>query len=408
MMNDATLILSSPILYSLELTPLCNNACPGCSNVFAHYGSSLPLSAVQWWDILEHLKPHIHRLKLTGGEPTLHPEFESIVGVLRKLDLSFAIFTNGRWRDPGYLMAFLRTLPHCAGLLVSLHGATAASHDAFTGVPGSFDETCANIHRAVAAGLNVTTSTVITGYNWFEIGEVARLSRQLGANHAVFNRYLGKPLPQVEPEDGRLRQAIETVETLRRRGERVKFGNCIPQCFCPSSSTGCLAGIAYCTIDPWGNVRPCNHAPLVCGNLLEHSIEALWRGEAMSRWRSMIDKACRNCLELSRCHGGCRAVAMLRGGDPLMREPVLVKSEPRREVELYEGAHPVGRYTLRAEDFGYILIRGNHIVPISAAAKLVLDACDGETTLLQLRDRFGQEALDFVGSLVQKGLVELR
>jgi hypothetical protein len=47
-------------------------------------------------------------------------------------------------------------------------------------------------------------------------------------------------------------------------------------------------------------------------------------------------------------------------------------------------------------------------VPVTAAAKPVLDACDGTTTLLQLRERFGQESLDFVGSLVKKGLVELR
>lgn len=409
MMTDAALILSSPIFYSLELTFVCNNACPGCGNVFDPHRSSPPLSAVQWRELLDHLQPHVHRLKLTGGEPTLHPEFESIVGALRELDVPFALFTNARWRDPVRLVTFLRVSPHCVGLLVSLHGATAASHDAFTGVLGSFDETCANVRRAVAAGLNVTTSTVITGYNWREIGDVARLSRELGANHAVFNRYLGKPLQQVEPDDAELRRAIEMVETLRRRGERVKFGNCIPQCFHPSSSTGCLAGIAYCTVDPWGNVRPCNHAPLVCGNLLAQPIEEIWCSEAMSRWRDMIVEQCWRCLELPRCHGGCRAVAMLRDRDPLMRDPVLEKeAEASEELGLYEGARPMGRYALRTENFGYVLIRGNHIVPVSAAAKPVLDACDGGTTLLQLRERFGQEALDFVGSLVQKGLIELR
>ena len=92
-----------------------------------------------------------------------------------------------------------------------------------------------------------------------------------------------------------------------------------------------------------------------------------------------------------------------------MQAPILEKEpEPPEELTLYEGARPVGCYALRAEHFGYVLVRGNRLVPVTAAAKPVLDACDGTMTLLQLRERFGQESLDFVGSLVKKGLVELR
>jgi radical SAM protein with 4Fe4S-binding SPASM domain len=407
--HNRSLVLSSPIFFALELTPACNNHCPGCCNVFPHTSTPQPLSARQWAKILAELKPDIHRLKLTGGEPTLSPEFEPFVATLRDLDIPFALFTNARWRDPGQLVAFLQTVLQCKGLLVSVHGSTAASHDAFTRVPGSFAETCANIHRAVAAGLNVTTSTVITCHNWHEVGGIVRLSQQLGANHAVFNRYLGKSMSQVEPDEGHLRQAIEAIDSLRRRGNPVKFGNCVPQCFYPSSSAGCLAGVAYCTVDPWGNVRPCNHAPLICGNLLEQSIEEIWHGEAMTCWREMIAEQCWHCLELSHCHGGCRAVAMIQGveRDPLMRDPILEKEpEPQEELILYEGAHPVGRYALRAEEFGYVLINGNRIVPVVAAAKPVLDTCDGHTTLRQIERQFGPNALSLVGSLYQRGMIE--
>jgi len=405
------LVLSFPVFFALELTPVCNNYCPGCGNVFTQNHTPPPLSAIQWQEICAELRPHIHRLKLTGGEPTLHPEFKVVITTLRELQVPFALFTNARWHDPTDLVTFLQTVPQCRGLLVSLHGATDASHEAFTCVPGSFAETCANIRRAVAAGLNVTTSTVVTGYNWYDIEDIARLSQKLGANHAVFNRYLGNPLPQIEPDEGQLRQAVETIDRLRRQGRQVKFGNCIPQCFYPSSSTGCLAGVAYCTIDPWGNVRPCNHAPLVCGNLLEQSTEEIWHGEAMNHWRGMIAEQCWHCVELPRCHGGCRAVAMIQGieRDPLMRPPIMEREHRSpEELVLYEGAHPVGRYTLRVEEFGYVLVRGSYIVPVAAAARSVLDACDGKTSLLQLQEHFGQEALDFVGSLVQKGLIELR
>jgi radical SAM protein with 4Fe4S-binding SPASM domain len=385
--RDPATVLSAPILYSLELTSTCNNRCIGCGNVFADNRTPQPLSAARWREILVSLRPHIHRLKLTGGEPTLHPEFDTVVATLQEFDISFALFTNARWRDPARLVAFLQTAPQCRGMLVSLHGSASASHDAFTGMPGSFDETCANICHAVAAGLNVTTSTVITSHNWHEVGDIVCLSQELGANHAVFNRYLGKSLPQIEPTEDQLHQAVEAIDNLRSQGDRVKFGNCVPQCFHPSSSTGCLAGVAYCTVDPWGNVRPCNHAPLICGNLLEQSIEEIWYGAAMNRWREMIPEQCLYCLKLPRCHGGCRAVAMIQGleTDPLMRNSVLERElEPPEALILYEGAIPVGRYGLRAQDFGYVLVRGNRIVPVAAAAKSVLDACDGCTTLRQI------------------------
>ena len=35
------------------------------------------------------IKPHAHRVKLTGGEPTLYPHFEGIVAYLRELTSPF-------------------------------------------------------------------------------------------------------------------------------------------------------------------------------------------------------------------------------------------------------------------------------------------------------------------------------
>jgi radical SAM protein with 4Fe4S-binding SPASM domain len=407
--------LSSPLFAFLELTATCNNRCPGCGNVFARHGTPPPLSAAQWRQILEQLRPHAVSLRVTGGEPTLHPEFEAILRTIQILEFPFILFTNARWPNPNHMLAFLSAISQCSGLLISLHGAAPTSHEAFTGVLGSFQETVANIRRAVAAGLAVTTSTVITHCNWDDVEEIVALSRALGARHAVFNRYLGLASPEIEPTSPQLRSAVRTLERLRRETiERhlptVKFGNCIPQCWEPSSSSGCLAGVAYCTVDPWGNVRPCNHAPITCGNLMEQSIEEIWHGKAMNQWREMVADQCGDCREFEICHGGCRAVAMLRGveKDPLRREPVLAKaSERQEELVLYEDACPVGRFTIRAEEFGYVLIRGSRFVLVAKAAKPVLDVCDGAMTLHEIRERFGQQALDFVGSLMYKGLIEL-
>ncbi len=406
----AVLILSSPVLYSLELTPACNNRCRGCYNVFANERARPPLTLEGWRRILDCIKPHAHLVKLTGGEPTLHPHFAGIVTHLRELDISFSLFTNGCWPNPEDLVAFLKTVPQLRGLLISLHGATPAAHEAFSGVPGSFARTVANIRRATEAGLPVTISAVIHRRNLDQFQAILDLARDLGADHVAFNRYLGPRNPAIEPTDEQLRQAVLTIETLRQDGAPVKFGNCIPRCFVESSSTGCLSGVAYCTIDPWGNMRPCNHSPLKCGNLLEQSVEEAWHSAEMQRWRGMIPAECHLCAEFPQCHGGCRAMAVELGleKDPLAGAPLLAAQSPPERITLYEGLRPVGAYQLREEKFGYVLMRGNRIVPVAFAHKAVLDACNGQTTLREIETNFGVEGLWLVATLARRGVIELR
>ena len=95
--------------------------------------------------------------------------------------------------------------------------------------------------------------------------------------------------------------------------------------------------------------------------------------------------------------------------DPLIGEPVLTKpQEPPEELVLHEEARPLGRFVIRPEPFGYVLVQGNRVTLVSHAARAVLDVLDGQTTLRQVERRFGEQALSFVGSLYQRGLVKLQ
>ena len=405
-------VLSTPVIYSLEITPVCNNRCRGCSNIFAEAREAHtvppPLGAAEWSVILERIAPHAEQLKLTGGEPTLHPEFETIVRRASDLGLNFSLFTNARWLDPERLIRFLLEIPQCVGLLISLHGPSAPIHESFTGIVGSFAETVTNIKLATSAGLLVATSTVITRQNHDQIAAIAALADDLGADHAVISRYLGAPLPDLEPSADELLSAVHAIEELRRTGAQVRYGDCVPQCFVENSSTGCLAGVAYCAIDPWGNLRPCNHSPTVAGSLLEQPVEPLWHSAAMERWRGLIPVTCHTCAEFSRCHGGCRALVELRPEqrDPLVGAP-LTQVHPPKQIRLHKGLRPVRQHRIRQEDFGYVLMRGNRVVPISVEDKPILDACDGRATLHQIEQSFGQRGLGLVAALYQKGLLEL-
>lgn len=314
----------------LELTPACNSRCPGCLNesfindfsrrtIKPEYRYP-PLSAEKWALLLDVLPLSLEKVILSGGEPTLHAEFEIILKSLEERDLDYAIFTNGRWPNPKRLINILENSAHFSGFLISLHGVDAASHDAFTGMSGSFCETLVNIRRAVASGLSVSLSTVITqeNVNINTIDEFPRLALELGVTEISFNRYLytnhrlaKHPATVQPPSTSQLREAIQLIEGLRTRyaGQlRIGYGPTIPQSFEPSSSRACSAGETSLVVDPWGNVKPCLHTALLCGNLLEQGFGSIWKDENLDMWRDMTTN-----------NGGCRAMALAWGKnqDPL-------------------------------------------------------------------------------------------
>lgn len=400
--------LSVPIYYSLELTAACNSRCPGCSNAFER--ERAPISASGWQQILANIAHHVHSLKLTGGEPTLHPQFEAILKAVAELDIPFTLFTNARWSKPKQLIDLLQSASQGGGLLVSLHGSSPDSHEAFTGQICSFEETITNFRQATKAGLRVHISTVITRWNYEHVDEVVELGQQLGARYIVFNRYIGLKNPQIEPENNQFIAAIHSIENLRREGKPVKFGNCIPQCFIPNSSKGCWAGQAYCTIDPWGNLRPCNHSPLVVGNVFEQQIEELWSSEKMNNWRALLPDECEQCEQLSHCRGGCRAMIEIRqlAQDPLATDPIKNENRASREIVFFEGAYPTLSCIVKSDYFGYTLIKGASFYTVPESAKPFLDTLDGHNTLAEILNIFGQDALNLTGVLYEQGLVELR
>ena len=399
---------STPISYAVEITYNCNHSCPGCANVLGQHRQE---ELRNWRELFDRIAPPDNRrqyaelLRITGGEPTLHPEFGQIIRYIDTFGILHATFTNGRWTDPDSLIELFQPCQNFVGLLVSLHGSTAETHQAFThDALEGFELICDNIRHAAEAGLEVFTNTVLTRDNCGQLDDIIALSQGLGAAYAVFNRYLGKPHP-IEPGEAQLRQAIRRIEALQREGVHCRIGDCIPPCFEKNSSVGSNGGIEHCAISPTGMVRPENLTSYAFGNLCEQSIEAIWRSERAQWYRQQLPEKCLECVELPRCRGGCRSVTVEYEltGDPLMQEPIHT-TEPET-LELDPAWKPAPFFNIRPEPFGYLLARYNWSVPVTHEAKALVEAINGQTTLAQLHRQFGDEVLDFIGQLYREGCV---
>ena len=221
-------------------------------------------------------------------------------------------------------------------------------------------------------------------------------------------RYIGPPLPGIEPTKEELKIAVQEIETLRTEGASVEYGICIPQCFVGNSSTGCTAGAAYVAVDPWGNVRPCNFSPTVIGSLHEHSMHELWHSDKMNAWRALLPDDCTTCAAYPVCHGGCRAVQELRPErrDPLRGDPLTDFVPPREIKELPAHVHPRKNFRIRKEDFGYVLLGQGQAIPVASEASAILNACDGNMSFSELAAEFGQPGLELLGELWETGLLQ--
>jgi radical SAM protein with 4Fe4S-binding SPASM domain len=87
----------------------------------------------------------------------------------------------------------------------------------------------------------------------------------------------------------------------------------------------CAAGTtrAYYTLDPLGNLRPCNHTTTVLGNLLEESFSDLISTERMESFVRAVPDFCNPCVLRDTCQGGCKAAAEVCYGSLSTEEPFL-------------------------------------------------------------------------------------
>jgi radical SAM protein with 4Fe4S-binding SPASM domain len=87
----------------------------------------------------------------------------------------------------------------------------------------------------------------------------------------------------------------------------------------------CAAGTerAYYTIDPVGNVRPCNHTSTILGNLFETSLKAMAKSSKLRQFMKARPLFCAGCRIENDCLGGCKAAAEACYGSLAACEPFL-------------------------------------------------------------------------------------
>lgn len=315
----------------LELTYACNLDCTFCYNDLSLGGKRLSLA--QYRELLDDLASlGVLNLSLTGGEPLAHPRFFEIARHARDLGFVIRLKTNGhaikeavarRIRDE--VDPFL--------VEVSIHGATADTHDRQTRVPGSFARLLGNIRTMKSFGLRVKANSVLTRWNEHEVEELLTLCDDLEVVLQID--------PEVKPKDDgdQSTLAIEASAEGQARYRRVlearsKRDVAVTKDPSPAATRRtnmagtdkhCGAGSNNIAIDPYGSVLPCVQWRVSVGNLHEQRVTEIWAESGMLREVRETTKAARRKLEglgdAGLVSNFCPGAAHTYSGDPLAMYP---------------------------------------------------------------------------------------
>lgn len=316
----------------IYLAGACNLACRHCwiAPQFLAAGQSAPETL---FVSFEHIRKAVNEgrslglnsVKLTGGEPLLHPQFREIVTWLAEAGIGITIETNGTLLTPE-LAVFLKASGRANFISVSLDGADAATHEALRMVPGSFDLAVNGIQALVAAGYRPQMICSLHRDNMGQAEQVIRLASELGCGSVKFNL-----IQSVGRGEGFQRQSGLTIVeclSLQRQAEEewsprwkmpVHFD--VPAAFRSltrfiKGSCGQCAVLNILGLLPSGALALCGIGTLVpeliYGNIAREDLKQVWcASPGLLQLRALIpdglEGICAQCLHRRVCLGSCVA-----------------------------------------------------------------------------------------------------
>ncbi|MDX2150148.1 MAG: TIGR04053 family radical SAM/SPASM domain-containing protein [Bryobacteraceae bacterium] len=336
----------APFLVIWELTQACDLACRHCRASAVPDRDPLELSTPEAFRVLEQIKDFGDPLMVfTGGDPLKRPDLYDIVERSVALGLRTTVTPSA---TPLLTEAAICRLQQCgiSRMAVSLDGATAASHDGFRRVEGSFARTIAALETAKKIGLETQVNTTVTRHNRAELESIARIVGESASRlwSVFFLVVTGRALaeddltaPEYEEVFAFLYRTakkapfdIKTTEAQHYRryvAQQKKAGNALPREAEAAGPIGRQAGIndgkGFLFISHTGEIYPSGFLEVSAGNVRRDPVASVYRNSQLFQVLRDADNLhgkCGPCEYRNLC-GGSRSRAWALSGDYLAEDP---------------------------------------------------------------------------------------
>ncbi|WP_160321742.1 radical SAM/SPASM domain-containing protein [Bradyrhizobium pachyrhizi] len=358
----------APLMAWIELTRACNLRCPHC---FVEGGvaraGELPteriLGLLDEWAAMG-----VFSVILTGGEPTMHPDFVDIVHHAHRLGFTVGLATNGMPITERLLAKLPRDDVIISVSIDHLHGQGA--HSGAT----DFEYVTRKLLMMKQAGFNTSIMTTTSSQNvnalqaiieWAIDNDISLRSVPFVAmGRGSLNRHLVNGVDDVE-RAARFWIAEEEWERVRD----PKIGLCAGKVFnflltMVYATRRCMSGRGLCYVNSNGDVYPCStcsgNKVLCAGNARWTSFAEIWNGYWDIRnitWDSFTE-TCNGCSIRERryfCTGRCPgSSSVLHGrldgcGTTDFQKASILRREELFKAHIHaEPAIPVTRHQVKA------------------------------------------------------------
>ncbi len=270
-LKQRALAKAQPLSAYLELTYRCNWRCVFCYN--PRHADRRGLSLAEWTEVLDDLRTlGTLSLTLTGGEPLTHPDFVAIARAASDRRFAMRIFTNGTLVSEEMADAIAAVRP--LAVEMSLHGATAETHERATGAPGSFEALLRGLDRLAHRGVPLLLKSLVTSLNEHELDGMIALAAQRGIPHQLDATVTPRDDGDLTPLRYR-----PSPEAVRRMYQRAGGQGRLPRAERVTGAANCGLGRVTVAIDPEGEVYPClQWRSTSLGNVRVTRLRELWHG----------------------------------------------------------------------------------------------------------------------------------
>jgi len=340
-----------PFIAIWEVTQACDLACVHCRASAQPERHPEELTTAEGKKLIDEIAAwKVPVFVLTGGDPIKRPDLFELISYARSVGVRVSLTPSATPLLTRDVIVRLKEAG-LARLAVSMDGASAATHDAFRGLSGSFARTLDAVRWANEVGLPVQINTTFSRRNIGEIDEIVSLMEQLSIT--LWSVFFLVPTGRGKLNDllsadefewvfERLHQLsatatfdIKTTEAqhyrrfvLQKRVAEKRAGIAPVETRVSSDDIGRAPrglndGKGFVFISHRGEVFPSGFLPVSAGSIRHESLASTYCNSPLFRDlrdTSKLEGKCGAC-EFKEICGGSRARAFALTGNPHSQEP---------------------------------------------------------------------------------------
>jgi len=319
------------------VTEGCNLACCHCwiaprTSATGDRYSTLPVELFE--TAIREAKPFgLSAIKLTGGEPLLHPHFNTLMDIVRREELEMTIETNGLLCTPEIASQIAKS-PR-PSVSVSIDGVDATTHERVRGVRGSFQAAQKAVKALVASGIRPQIIFTVMSFNADQVDGIVRMAEGLGAASVKFNVVQPTSRGEILHNDGEALNVSSLINIGRHVEQelapttKIRLFFDYPPAFRSLRSIAGGEGCGICgIINIMGVIASGHYAlcgigrqvpDLVFGEVGKDPLEKVWLNHAVVKelrrgLPGRLEGICARCLMRRSCLGACVAQNYYRAG----------------------------------------------------------------------------------------------